>query len=150
MSLRSKLTEEMKVAMKSGDKPRLSTIRLLISAAKNREIDIKRELNDEEMRQVISTMVRQRKESIEQFKAGGRQDLVDKEENELATLAEFLPPQLARDEIAALVSGVVDELNAAGMKDMGRVMKELLPKVTGKADGKVVSEMVREQLTAKS
>ncbi|MCP3677880.1 MAG: GatB/YqeY domain-containing protein [Deltaproteobacteria bacterium] len=150
MSLRAKLTEEMKVAMKSGDRARLSTLRLLISAAKNREIDIKRELNDEEVCQVISTMVRQRRESIEQFKAGGRQDLVDKEENELATLTEFLPPQLSRDDIASLVSGVVEEINAAGMKDMGRVMKELLPKVTGKADGKVVSDIVKEQLTART
>ncbi|MFQ5586562.1 MAG: GatB/YqeY domain-containing protein [Thermodesulfobacteriota bacterium] len=150
MALREQLTEEMTKAAKSGDRPRLSTIRLLIAAVKNREIDMKRELNDEEVYQVIATMARQRRESIEQFRKGGRQDLVNKEENELAILTSFLPPQLSRDEIVSMVREVVEEINASGMKEMGRVMKELLPKVAGKADGKTVSDCVKEILTSKS
>jgi len=147
MPMREQLIDEMNSAMKAGDRPRLSTLRLLIASVKNREIDLKRELNDEEIYKVIATMARQRRESIEQFKKGGRQDLVEKEEGELELLTGFLPAQLSREEVAALVKKTIEETGAAGMKDMGKVMKGLLPRVTGRADGKVVSDIVRELLS---
>ena len=147
MPMREQLIDEMNSAMKAGDRPRLSTLRLLIASVKNREIDLKRELNDEEIYKVIATMARQRRESIEQFKKGGRQDLVEKEEGELELLTGFLPAQLSREEVTALVKQTIEETGAAGMKDMGKVMKGLLPRVTGRADGKAVSDIVRELLS---
>jgi len=147
MSMREQLISEMNSAMKAGDRPRLSTLRLLISSVKNREIDLKRELDDEEIYKVIATMARQRRESIEQFKKGGRQDLVEQEEGELDLLTGLLPAQLSREEVTALVKQTIEETGAAGMKDMGKVMKGLLPRVTGRADGKAVSDIVRELLS---
>ncbi len=148
MSLREELKGELVKATKSRDRTRLSTIRLLISAIKNREIDLKRELRDEEVFQVISSMIRQRRESIEQFKLGNRQDLVDREEEELSILSSFLPPQLSQDEVVDIVKELIKDTGASGMKDMGMVMKEAISKVAGRAEGKMVSDIVREILSA--
>jgi hypothetical protein len=148
MSLREELRGELVKAAKSRDKTRLSIVRLLISAIKNREIDLKRELCDEEVFQVISTMIRQGRESIDQFKRGNRQDLVDKEEEELHILTSFLPPQLSRDEVVDIVKELINETDASGMKDMGRVMKEAISRVAGRAEGKMVSDIVRDGLSA--
>jgi hypothetical protein len=148
MSLREELKGELVKATKSRDRTRLSTIRLLISAIKNREIDLKRELRDEEVFQVISSMIRQRRESIEQFKLGNRQDLVDREEEELRILSSFLPPQLSQDEVVDIVKELIKDTGASGMKDMGMVMKEAISKVAGRAEGKMVSDIVREILSA--
>ena len=114
MSLRERLTEEMKGAMKARDDLRLSTIRLIRSAVKNKEIELKKELDDQGIIDVIASLVKQRRESIRLFKDAGRQDLVEKEEKELSTLLGFLPQQLSREEVSALVARVVAECGAQG------------------------------------
>ncbi len=146
MALRDKLSDEMKQAMKARDELRLSTVRLVRSAVKNKDIELKRELNDQEIVEVIATLVKQRRESIRRFVEAGRQDLVDKEEGELKVLLEFLPQQMGREEVAALVEKVIAECGAQGARDMGKVMKALMPHVSGRADGKMVSDVVKERL----
>ena len=146
MALRERLSEEMKNAMKARDDLRLSAIRLIRSAVKNKDIELKRELNDQEITEVIATLGKQRRESIRMFTEAGRNDLVEKEEKELAVLLDFLPQQLSREEIAALVEKAIAECGAQGGKDMGKVMKALMPHVAGRADGKTVSDVVREKL----
>ena len=146
MSLRERLADEMKVAMKAREDLKLSTIRLVRSAVKNKEIDLKREMDDREVVETISTLVKQRRESIRLFMEAGRDDLVSKEEKELTILLGFLPEQLSREEVGELVARVIDEAGAQGSKDMGRVMKALSPLVAGRADGKMVSEIVKERL----
>ena len=146
MSLRDRLTEEMKVAMKQRDDLKLSTIRLVRSAVKNREIDQKRELDDQGVAEVLASLAKQRRESIRLFRDAGRNDLVEKEEKELAVLLGFLPQQLGREAVAELVDRVIAECGAQGGKDMGRVMKALMPHVAGRADGKMVSDIVKEKL----
>jgi uncharacterized protein YqeY len=146
MGLRERLSEEMKLAMKARDELRLSAIRLIRSAVKNRDIDLKRELDDREIVDVVSTLCKQRRESIRMFGEAGRNDLVAKEEKELAVLLDFLPQQLERDEVGALVDRAITECGAQGSRDMGKVMKALMPHVSGRADGKMVSDMVKEKL----
>ena len=146
MSLRDRLTEEMKGAMKSRDDLRLSTIRLIRSAVKNREIELRREFEDAEIIEVIASMIKQRRESIRLFTQGGRTDLVEKEEKELAVLLGFLPPQLERAELEELVQKAIAECGAQGSKDLGKVMKILAPQVAGHADGKIVAEVVKAGL----
>jgi uncharacterized protein len=146
MSLREQLSDEMKTAMKARDELRLSTIRMIRSAVKNRDIDLKRELSDQEIVDVLATLVKQRRESIRLFAEAGRSDLVEKEEQELAVLLHFLPRQLSPEEVAALVDKVIAECGATSGKDMGRVMKALAPHVAGRADGKMVSDLVKAKL----
>ncbi len=146
MLLRERLTEEMKGAMKARDDLRLSTIRRVKSAVRNREIELKRELDDSGIREVVATLVKQRRESITLYRQGGRDDLADKEERELTVLMGFLPPQLSRAELEELVAKVIMECGATGGKEMGKVMKALAPLVSGRADGKIVAEVVREKL----
>ncbi len=146
MSLKEQLNETMKEAMKARDDLRLSAVRMVRSTVKNREIEQKKELNDQEIIEVISSLAKQRRESIRMYGEGGRQDLVDKEEAELAVLLGFLPAQLSQDEIEALVDRIIAETGAQGAKDLGRVMKAISPLTAGKADGKTVSETVRRKL----
>jgi len=146
MQLRERLTAELKEAMKSRDTLRLSTIRMVLSSVKNRDIELRRELNDSEITETIVTLCKQRRESIRLFKEAGRQELVDKEEAELALLMGYLPQQLTREELAALVMKVIAEVGATSGKDMGMVMKTLQPQVAGRAEGKLVSEVVKEKL----
>ena len=146
MQLRERLTADMKDAMKSRDALRLSTIRMLISSVKNREIELRRELGEAEITETIVTICKQRRESIRLFKEAGRQELVDKEEAELALLMGYLPQQLTREELQSLVDKVITETSATSGKDMGKVMKALQPLVSGRADGKLVSEVVKEKL----
>jgi hypothetical protein len=146
MSVKAKLTEDMKTAMKAKDTAGLSTIRMLISSIKNKEIDQRRELTEDEVASVISTAVKQRRDSIEQFKAGGRQDLVDKEEAEVAVLLSYLPQQLTEDEIRDIVKSAIAETSSTSAKDMGKVMKAIMPKTKGKADGALVNKAVKELL----
>lgn len=146
MSLRERLNEELKSSMKEKDELKLSVIRMIRSSMKNREIDLKHELDDREIIEIISTLCKQRRESIRLFKEANRQELVDKEEKELALLLGFLPQQLTREELEDLVMKTIAECNAQGSKDMGRVMKALQPSVAGRADGKMVSEVVKEKL----
>lgn len=146
MSLKDQLNESMKTAMKARDDLRLSAVRMVRSMVKNREIDQKKELNDQEIIEVISTLVKQRRESIRMYQEGNRPDLVEKEEAELGVLLGFLPAQLSTAEIEALVERIIAETGAQGAKDMGRVMKALTPLTAGKADGKTVSETVKQKL----
>jgi len=146
MQLRERLQTEMKEAMKSRDALRLSTIRMVISSVKNRDIELRRELGDAEITETIVTLCKQRRESIRLFKEAGRQELVDKEEAELALLMSFLPQQLTREELESLVDKVILETSATSGKEMGKVMKALTPLVSGRADGKLVSEVVKEKL----
>ena len=136
----------MKQAMKARDDLRLSAVRMVRSSVKNREIDLKHELDDQGVIEVISTLVKQRRESIRLYQDGNRQDLVDKEEAEMNVLLQFLPAQLNTDEITELVSRTIQETGAQGIKDMGKVMKILTSLTTGRADGKIVSDIVRQQL----
>ena len=146
MQLRERLQAEMKEAMKSRDALRLSVIRGILSSVKNRDIELRRELGDAEITETIVTLCKQRRESIRLFKEAGRQELVDKEEAELALLMSFLPQQLTREELASLVDKVILETSATSGKDMGKVMKALTPLVSGRAEGKLVSEVVKEKL----
>jgi len=136
----------MKEAMKSRDTLRLSVIRMIISSVKNRDIELRRELNDAEITDAIVSLCKQRRESIRLFKEAGRQDLVEKEEAELALMQEFLPQQLTREELESLVDKAIAETAATSGKDMGKVMKALQPQVSGRADGKLVSEVVKQKL----
>ena len=146
MSLKEQLNEAMKQAMKARDDLRLSAVRMVRSTVKNREIELKHELDDQGVIEVISTMVKQRRESIRLYQDGNRQDLVDKEEAEIAILFQFLPAQMNRDEIVELVSHTIRETGAQGIKDMGKVMKLLTSLTTGRVDGKIVSDIVKQQL----
>jgi uncharacterized protein YqeY len=147
MTLKEQLDTAMKQAMKARDDLRLSAVRMVRSTIRNREIDLKRELDDQDVIEVISSLAKQRRESIRLYGEGNRPDLVEKEEAELAILLGFLPAQLTGDEIAELVARVIRETEAQGSKDMGRVMKALAPLTAGRADGKTVSNTVRELLS---
>jgi uncharacterized protein len=146
MTLKEQLNDAMKAAMKARDALRLSAVRMVRAAIKNREIDTRTELDNQAVTDVISTMAKQRRESIRMYREGNRLELAEKEELELAVLLEFLPTQLSSDEIDTLVSQVILDIEAHGVKDMGRVMKAVTPLTAGKADGKVVSDAVRRLL----
>ncbi|MBL0584584.1 GatB/YqeY domain-containing protein [Aeromonas caviae] len=146
MSLKDQLKDQQKLAMLVKDKPRLGAIRLLMAEIKQREVDTRVELNDEEILAVVTKMVKQRRDSISQFEAAGRQDLADKESAEIVVLQEFLPQQLTADEIAALIEQAITESGAAVMADMGKVMAVLKPKIQGRADVGAVSAQVKTRL----
>jgi hypothetical protein len=149
MSLRQKIDDELKAAMKasvSGHRERLDTIRMLKSAVKYREIELGQSLDDAGVAAVAGSLVKQRRDSVEQFTAGGRLEQAAKEEAEISVLQEFLPAQMSAGEIAALVDQVVVETKASGPKDMGAVMKVLKEKVAGRADGKTLSDAVKARL----
>ncbi len=147
MGLYERVNEEMLLATRDRNKVRLSAVRMVKAALHNREIDIKRPLNDQECLQVLSAMVKQRKDSIDQFRQGGRMDLVEKEEAELTVLQSFMPEQLSDEDLAREIETAIQEIGATGIKDMGKVMKLLTPKLIGKADGKLLGEKVKARLT---
>lgn len=148
MDIRPQILEHIKEAMKSKDSVKLNTLRFLQAAIKNREIELRpNPINDEEVMGVIKKLVKQRKESIEQYKAGNRQDLVDQEMSELKILETYLPAQMSRDQVEKLVAETVLAMSAKTIKDMGPVMKEVLAKSGGAADNKLVSELVRAKLS---
>jgi hypothetical protein len=148
MNLNEQLIEAMKTAMKARESLRLNAIRLIRTAIKNREIDERRALDDQEVIGVLSTLVKQRKESAQVYREGGRPELAEKEEQELAIIQEFLPTQLGEEEIRAIIEAAVSETGAASMKDMGKVMKVVTGKTLGRADGRLVSELVKARLSA--
>ncbi len=145
-TIKQKLADQMKAAMKSGEKNKLTFCRNLHAAIRKKEIDDRVTLEDEGVIPIISSLVKQRQDSIEQFKQGGREDLVIKEEAELEFLRSFLPEPLDEAQLRDFVQWAVTEAQATGPKDMGQVMKLLLKKVQGRADGKQVSQLVREKL----
>ena len=146
MSLMEKLTADMKEAMKHGEKERLSVIRLVRGAVRQAEIDGKKTLSDDEIIGVITKEVKMRRDSIEEFERGNRADLVEKTQAEIAILLPYLPEQLSADEVRRIVEAAVSEVGATTAKDMGKVMGVLMPRVKGRADGKLVNEIVRSLL----
>jgi hypothetical protein len=147
MALKDQLDADLKAAMRDKDTVKLSVVRMLKSAVKYREIELMKPLDDAGVLQVISSEMKRRKDSIEQYRAGNRPDLVEKEEAELAVLKGWLPAQLGEAEVRALVDAAVAKVGAKGPRDMGAVMKALMPEVQGKADGKLVSELVKARLS---
>ena len=141
------LAEDYRAALRSGDKLKVSVIRLLTALIKNREVEKRGPLTDAEVMQAISSSCKQRQDSIEQYRQGGRQDLADKETAELHILQSYLPQPFTAEEMEELVRAAIQEAQAASPKEMGKVMTLLMPKVTGRADGKVVSALVREMLS---
>ena len=148
MNLQERLTEAMKEAMRAKDSLRLSAIRLIRSAVKNREIEERRELNDQDVIGVLAYLVKQRRESAQVYRDNGRDDLALKEEAELAIIQEFLPVQLSEAQVRELIEKAVRETGAGSMKDMGKVMKLVSAETTGRADGRMVSELVKARLSA--
>ncbi len=146
MSLKEKITEDMKAAMRARDAQRLGAIRLLTAAIKQKEVDERIELDDAQVQAIIDKMIKQRRDSISQFETGGRQDLADAEKSELAVLAEYMPAALSDDEVRAEVAAAVASTGAAGPQDMGRVMAVLKPKLAGRADMTSVSGLVKAAL----
>lgn len=146
MSLKDRISEDMKAAMKAHEKDRLAVIRMVRSAIRQTEIDGKKDLDDEGVIAVISKELKMRKDSLEEFKKGGRDDLVEKTQAEIDVLLPYLPEQLSEDEVKALVKEAVEQTGAASMKDMGKVMGVLMPKVKGRADGKLVNSIVKGML----
>jgi len=142
MSLRERLNEDMKAALKSGDALQLSVIRLLRSELRNAEIAKGEPLSEDEANQVVAKEVKKRRESIEQFQKGGRTDLVEKETTELNVLLRYLPQQLGEAEIAGIAQEVISELHVTSKADKGKVMSALMPRVRGRADGKLVNQIV--------
>ena len=136
----------MKTAMRSGDKTRLQTIRLILSAVKQQEVDTREEQSDDDIIASLTKMQKQRRESISQFEQAGRKDLVDKEEQELVVISEYLPAALSDDEIDKLIAGAMTESGASSIKDMGKVMGILKPKLAGRADMGAVSAKIKSAL----
>ena len=146
MGLRDQIDVDIKSAMKSGAKDKVSALRMLSAALKNKQIEKRAPLVDGEIVDTVRSLIKQRKDSIEQFAKGGRQDLVDKEAAEVAVLEVYLPQQMAREEIEKIVRDVIAQTGAQGAKDMGKVMKALVPLLAGRADNKLVSELVKGAL----
>jgi uncharacterized protein YqeY len=147
MNLEEKLMEEMKQAMRANNKLRLSTIRMIRSSMKNKEIELRRKLIDEEVIRVIQGMMRKGEESLEQFQAGGRMDLVEKEKMEIEIFKSFLPQPLSQEEVIKIIDETIQETQASSLKDLGKVMKAVMAKLGGKADGKLLNQLVKERLS---
>jgi uncharacterized protein len=146
MELRARIEEALKNAIRGKNETAKDALRMLLTSVKVKEKEIRREPSETEMHQVISSLVKQRHDSVEQYRKGGREDLASKEEDEIRVLQDFLPQQLSMEELEVMVGEAVSEAGASSLKDMGRVMKILMPKVAGRADGKTVNELVRSKL----
>jgi uncharacterized protein YqeY len=146
MSLKERITDDMKAAMRSGEKERLGVIRMITSAIKQREVDERITLDDTQVLSVLEKMIKQRKESVEQFKAGSRQDLADKEAAEITLLQGYMPSQLSAAELDALINDAVASTGAASIKDMGKVMAIIKAKAQGRADMGAVGAKIKAKL----
>jgi len=147
MSLQDRLTEDLKLAMKARDQLRMDVIRMIKAAVMNKELEIKKDLDDAEMSRVMTTMIKQRRESVEQFEKGNRAELAEKERQEIAILESYLPQALSPDQLAAIVESVIQETGARSLKEMGGVMKAVMARVAGRpVDGKQISDLVRAKL----
>jgi uncharacterized protein YqeY len=147
--LKERLDAELKVAMKEKDQLKVSVVRMLKSAVKYREIELMKSLDDPGVEGVVASEVKRRRDSAEQYRQGGRDDLAAKEEAEIGILQGYLPRQLAAEELEGIVDGAIARLGAAGPKDMGKVMKAVLSEVQGRAEGKAVSELVKQKLAGR-
>jgi uncharacterized protein YqeY len=146
MELKAEIQEAVKSAMKRGDALTLSTLRLLLSAIHNEEIKLRKELTAEEIQKTIAMLAKQRNEAIALFRKGGREELAQKEEAELAILQKYLPQALSEEELRGLIQQSIGELGAKGAGDLGKVMKQVMAKVSGRSDGKRVNELAKELL----
>ncbi|MBI5492975.1 MAG: GatB/YqeY domain-containing protein [Deltaproteobacteria bacterium] len=146
MSLRDDISRDVTASLKAGEKEKLSALRMLLSAVKYKEVDLRRPLTDPEVHQVVSTLLRQRQDSIDQFRKGNRLDLAEKEEREAEILKAYMPAQLSAEELRQIIKKAASEAGAKGPGDMGKLMKAVMPHVKGKADGKLVNDIVREVL----
>jgi len=147
MALYDDILADLKKSMKEQDKVRLSVLRGLKSAIKNKQVELRKELTDDQIRGLISSEIKKRKEAIDKFGQGSRYDLVEKEEAELTVLSSYLPPQLSTEEIKGIVTEAIEEISASSPKDLGRVMKSVMPKLAGRADGREVNRIARELLS---
>jgi uncharacterized protein len=147
MAFIDKISQDLTAAMRAKEQLRLDTLRMAKAALMNREVEKKRALDDAESQQVVSGMIKQRRDSIEQFRAGGRPELADKEQAEIAILEAYLPPPMDAAELEGIVADAIAEAGATSPKDMGRVMKGVMARLAGRAvDGKIVSELVKKKL----
>ena len=146
MNLSDRLTDDMKQAMKDKNKSVLSTIRMMRASIKNQEIELKRPLDDNEVLDVLSREIKQRKDSLQEFEKAGRLDLVENVAAEIEVISKYLPEQLTEEEIQEIVRQTIHELGASSKADMGKVMSALLPKTKGRADGKLVNQFVQQYL----
>ena len=146
MTLIGRIEGELREAMRAGDAPRRDALRLILNALRSAEKELQRPLHDSEELQVLQRERKRRLEAAEAFRAGGREQQADAEERELAVLEEFMPEPLSEDELEEIVDDVVAEVGATSMRDFGRVMADVMPQVSGRADGSVVSQLVREKL----
>jgi uncharacterized protein YqeY len=147
MSLYDRLTEDLKLAMKARDQLRMDVIRMIKAAVMNKELEIKKDLDDAEMSRVMTTMIKQRRESIEQFEKGQRVELADKERQEIAILESYLPRALSPEQLSAIVDSAIRDTGARSLKEMGLVMKAVMVRVAGQpVDGKQISDLVRSKL----
>lgn len=146
MSLRNKIPEDIKDALRNKRSLELNVLRMLQSSIKNKEIDNKEELNDEQVIQVVSSEIKKRRDAADEFSKVGREDAADKEKEEIDILMKYMPEQMSEDEISNIVVSAVNETGAKSMKDLGLVMKIVMPKLKGKADGKIINNIVRTEL----
>jgi len=146
MSFLQKLDDDLKVSLKASDSLKVSVLRMAKAALKNRQIDKRGELSEEDIISVLSTLSKQRRESIEQFSKGGREDLAEKERQELSILQTYLPKQLTPEELDSIIFESIKESSAQGLKDMGKVMRLVMSRVKGSADGKIVNQRVKDLL----
>jgi uncharacterized protein YqeY len=147
MSLHDRLSEDLKQAMRAKEQLRMDTIRMIKAALLNKEIELKKELDETEMSRVLTTLIKQRKESVEQYQKANRKDLADKELKEIVIVEAYLPKALSQEEVSQIIDSVIRETGAATAKDMGKVMKEVMAKLAGQpVDGKQISELVRARL----
>ena len=148
MSLQNEISAALKDAMRTKDEAKLASLRLVLTAIKNREKEVRRSLEDQEVISLISTQIKQRKESIDHYRKAGREDLVKAEESELQILEGYMPEQLSAEEMSEALDEVIAEVGAVSLKDMGKVMKAAMAKLAGRADGREINEMVKEKLSS--
>ncbi len=144
--MRNQIIEDLKTAMKNQDKERLAVIRMLKGSMQMNELNKKHELSDEEVLDVISKEIKSRKDSIVEFEKGNREDLIEKTQNEIEILKEYLPKQLSNEEIEEIINKVFELIKPTSTKDMGKIMKEIKPQITGKADMTIVSKIVKDKI----
>jgi len=147
MDIRERVSGEMIKAAKDKDKAKLSVLRMIKSALHNKEIDLKDEFGEKEILQVLSSMIKQRKDSVEQFRNGGRLELAEKEGKEIEVIQGFMPEQMSEEKIKTEIENAIEEAGATSIRDMGKVMKLIMPRLTGRADGKAVGEAVKARLS---
>lgn len=146
MGLKERITQDLKDAMKSKDQVRVRTLRMILTTIRNIEVEKMKEATDEDVIDALQKEAKKRREAIEQYEKAGRNDLADEERKELSVIEKYLPEQMSEEEIKGLAKEIIEQLGASTVKDLGKIMKEIMPKVKGRADGKLVNRIVRELL----